>query len=94
MTSYQPSSPEEVGDLFVEIAGFRSKGAPDGLTSGPESHADLVESAVSLAASVDRLRIMNAAWMMGKQTPAMSLEMLDASEQVRLAVVALAGAKS
>ena len=55
---------------------------------------DLVEAAVSLATNVDRLRILNAAWMMGKQTPVMSMEMLDASEAVRLAVVALTGGAS
>ena len=52
---------------------------------------DLVEAAVSLATSLDRLRILNAAWMLGKQTPTMSREILDASEAVRLAVVSLTG---
>lgn len=80
-----------------ERAGWAFTGsARTGITSRArsrekESTIDPVEAAVSLAVSLDRLRILNAAWQMGKQSPVMSLEMLDASEQVRLAIVALTG---
>ena len=52
---------------------------------------DLVESAVQLAIAIDRLRILNAAAGLGNPSPARRWELLDASEQVRLAIVALAG---
>ena len=55
--------------------------------------SDLVESAIALQEALDRVRDAHEAWCDydGNPTPEIAHELLDASEAVRLAVVALTG---
>ena len=57
--------------------------------------SDLVESAVKLQEALDRVRVAKARWTgyAGNPTSEICDELLNASEAVRLAVVALTGGK-